>query len=163
MIYGGDRVTTGASNDIERATELARNMVTRWGLSDKLGPLVYGEEGGRPFMGHPGAPGSSVSDNVAHLIDEEIRAVIDCNYQRAETILKENIDILHKMADALMKWETIDRLQIEDLMAGKEPRPPKEDEDLPVSKPSEPNNDASDKTDKKAVKTTIKKKPAGQV
>jgi cell division protease FtsH len=163
MIYGGDRVTTGASNDIERATELARNMVTRWGLSDKLGPLVYGEEGGRPFMGHPGAPGSSVSDNVAHLIDEEIRAVIDCNYQRAETILKENIDILHKMADALMKWETIDRLQIEDLMAGKEPRPPKEDEDLSVSKPSEPNNDASDKTDKKAVKTTIKKKPAGQV
>ncbi len=163
MIYGGDRVTTGASNDIERATELARNMVTRWGLSDKLGPLVYGEEGGRPFMGHPGAPGSSVSDNVAHLIDEEIRAVIDCNYQRAETILKENIDILHKMADALMKWETIDRLQIEDLMAGKEPRPPKEDEDLPVSKPSEPNNDASDKTDKKEVKTTIKKKPAGQV
>lgn len=163
MIYGGDRVTTGASNDIERATELARNMVTRWGLSDKLGPLVYGEEGGRPFMGHPGAPGSSVSDNVAHLIDEEIRAVIDCNYQRAETILKENIDILHKMADALMKWETIDRLQIEDLMAGKDPRPPQEDEDLSVSKPSEPNNDASDKTDKKAVKTTIKKKPAGQV
>lgn len=114
-------------------------------------------------MGHPGTQGSSVSDNVAHLIDEEIRAVIDKNYQRAETILQENIVILHKMADALMKWETIDRLQIEDLMAGKDPRPPKEDDDLPVNKPSEPDNDVADKTDKKAIKTTIKKKPAGQV
>jgi cell division protease FtsH len=124
IIYGGDRVTTGASNDIERATELARNMVKRWGFSDKLGPLVYGEESGQAFMGHPGIQGSSVSSNVAHLIDDEIRDVIDRNYQRAETLLTDNIKILHKMADALMKWETIDRPQIEDLMAGKEPRPP---------------------------------------
>jgi len=102
MIYGGDRVTTGASNDIERATELARNMVTRWGFSEKLGPLVYGEQGGQSFMGHPGTQGSKVSGIVAEHIDEEIRAVIDCNYQRAETILQENISILHKMADALM-------------------------------------------------------------
>ena len=127
MIYGGDRVTTGASNDIERATELARNMVTRWGFSDKLGPLVYGEEGGQPFMGYPGSQGSKVSSTVAHHIDEEIRAVIDCNYQRAETILQDHISILHKMADALMKWETINKDQIDDLMAGREPHPPKDD------------------------------------
>ncbi len=164
MIYGGDRVTTGASNDIERATELARNMVTRWGFSDKLGPLVYGEESGQPFMGYPGSQGSKVSDNVAHQIDDEIRAVIDRNYQRAETILQENIGILHKMADALMKWETIDKDQIDALMAGKDPKPPRD------------GNEGSDmanvlkqeKTevvvDAKTVKTNINKnKPAGQV
>ncbi|NOT85425.1 MAG: ATP-dependent zinc metalloprotease FtsH, partial [Methylococcaceae bacterium] len=123
MIFGADRVTTGASNDIERATELSRNMVTRWGFSEKLGPLVYGEEGGQPFMGQPGTQGSAVSINVSHLIDEEIRALIDRNYQRAETILTENIDVLHNMAKALMKWETIDRSQIDDLMAGREPKP----------------------------------------
>lgn len=141
MIYGGDRVTTGASNDIERATELARNMVTRWGFSEKLGPLVYGEEGGQAFMGHPGVQGSSVSINVAHLIDDEIRAVIDTNYQRAETLLQENITILHKMADALMKWETIDRFQIDDLMAGKEPKAPVEDVILPEIEPLQLSNE----------------------
>jgi cell division protease FtsH len=161
MIYGGDRVTTGASNDIERATELARNMVTRWGFSDKLGPLVYGEENGQPFMGYPGSQGSKVSSTVAHHIDEEIRAVIDCNYQRAETILQENIEILHKMADALMKWETIDKDQIDDLMAGKDPRPPKED-----AEPSKPI--IYSKQEKvgatKRIETNINKnKPAGQV
>jgi cell division protease FtsH len=161
MIYGGDRVTTGASNDIERATEMARNMVTRWGFSEKLGPLVYGEEGGRPFMGHPGAPGSSVSDNVAQLIDEEIRVVIDRNYERAETILKDNIVILHKMADALMKWETIDRLQIEDLMDGKDPRPPEETDDFNVLKLSESDTPEKGKIDKKSIKGSTNK-PAGQ-
>ncbi len=164
MIYGGDRVTTGASNDIERATELARNMVTRWGFSDKLGPLVYGEEGGQAFMGHPGIQGSSVSSNVAHLIDDEIRDVIDRNYQRAETILQENISILHKMADALMKWETIDRSQIDDLMAGKEPKAPEEEVILPAIEiePSEPNNETQDKADNKVSKSA-KKKAAKQV
>ena len=161
MIYGGDRVTTGASNDIERATELARNMVTRWGFSDKLGPLVYGEENGQPFMGYPGSQGSKVSSTVAHQIDEEIRAVIDCNYKRAETILQENISILHKMADALMKWETINKDQIDDLMAGKDPHPPQDD------------NDSGNKTTyakqekvdiSKPTKININKnKPAGQV
>jgi len=157
MIYGGDRVTTGASNDIERATELARNMVTRWGFSDKLGPLVYGEENGQPFMGYPGSQGSKVSSNVAHQIDDEIRAVIDRNYQRAETILQENISILHKMADALMKWETIDKSQIDDLMAGKDPRPP-QDYDLS----NKANFRKQDKVDNKIIKTNINK-PAGQV
>ena len=138
MIYGGDRVTTGASNDIERATELARNMVKRWGFSDKLGPLVYGEENGQAFMGHPGVQGSSVSNNVAHLIDEEVRAVIDKNYQRAEKILRDNITILHKMADALMKWETIDKYQIEDLMAGRDPRPPTVTPEIPQASAQPP-------------------------
>ena len=161
MIYGGDRVTTGASNDIERATELARNMVTRWGFSDKLGPLVYGEENGQPFMGYPGSQGSKVSSTIAHHIDEEIRAVIDANYQRAETILQDNISILHKMADALMKWETINKDQIDDLMAGKEPRPPQDDNDS-AGKPSYTKPDKVDIS--KPVKTAIdKKKPAGQV
>ncbi len=129
LIFGDDRVTTGASNDIERATELARKMVTRWGLSDKLGPLTYGEADQAVF-GQPGAQGSAVSSNVARMIDEEIRSVIDRNYYRAEKILKENINILHLMTDALMKWETIDRWQIDDLMSGIEARPPKEYNDM---------------------------------
>ena len=160
MIYGGDRVTTGASNDIERATELARKMVTRWGFSDKLGPLVYGEEGGQPFMGYPGSQGSKVSGVVAEQIDEEIRAVIDCNYQRAQTILQDNIEILHKMADALMKWETIDKDQIDDLMSGNDARPPKEDEE-----PAKTVYTKQEKVDVvKPINTNINKnKPAGQV
>lgn len=161
MIYGGDRVTTGASNDIERATELARNMVTRWGFSDKLGPLVYGEESGQPFMGYPGSQGSKVSSTVAHHIDEEIRAVIDRNYQRAEIILQDNISILHKMADALMKWETINKDQIDDLMAGKDPRPP-QDDDESASKPTYTKQEKVDIS--KPTKININKnKPAGQV
>jgi cell division protease FtsH len=165
MIYGGDRVTTGASNDIERATELARNMVTRWGFSDKLGPLVYGEEGGQAFMGYPGSKGSAVSTNVAHLIDDEIREVIDRNYQRAETLLQDNIKVLHKMADALMKWETIDRLQIEDLMAGREPRTPVDDSVVLDIKPAEPsNNEPQDKVDSNVTQLkSAKKKTANQV
>jgi cell division protease FtsH len=154
MIYGGDRVTTGASNDIERATELARNMVTRWGFSDIMGPLVYGEEGGQPFMGYS-ASGSKVSNGVQDKIDEEIRAVIDKNYKKAESLLQDNISILHKMADALMKWETIDKGQIDDLMAGKDPKPPVD------------SNDSSNKPDTTPKQdTTITpdfKKPAGQV
>ena len=163
MIYGGDRVTTGASNDIERATELARNMVTRWGFSDRLGPLVYSEDNGSPFMGYPGYQGSKVSANVAHQIDEEIRAVIDRNYQRAETLLSENISILHKMADALMKWETIDRDQIDALMSGKDPEPPKDDGIM-----NKVNINKQEKTEviepPKVLKPSINKnKPAGQV
>jgi cell division protease FtsH len=122
IIYGGDRVTTGASNDIERATELARNMVTRWGFSDKLGPLMYSEEGGQPFMGYS-TKGGKVSELVTQQIDEEVRAVIDANYKRAEKILRDNMSILHNMANALVKWETIDKTQIDALMAGKEPQP----------------------------------------
>jgi cell division protease FtsH len=146
MIFGDDRVTTGASNDIERATELARNMVTRWGFSEKLGPLVYGEEGGQPFMGQPGTAGSAVSINVSHMIDEEIRALIDRNYQRAEQILKENIEVMHKMAEALMSWETIDREQIDDLMAGRPLKLLPEKSDIEVT-PSAPDHKEPKKTD----------------
>jgi cell division protease FtsH len=134
-------------------------MVTRWGFSDKLGPLVYGEENGQPFMGYPGSQGSKVSSTVAQHIDEEIRAIIDCNYQRAEAILQEHISILHKMADALLKWETIDKDQIDDLMAGNEPRPPKDDNES-----SKTTYIKQDKVDNKPIKTNINKnKPAGQV
>lgn len=129
IIFGTEKVTTGASNDIERATELARNMVTKWGLSERLGPLAYSEEEGEVFLGRSITKHKSVSEETAHLIDEEIRSVIDRNYERAERLLRENMSILHAMSDALMKYETIDRWQLDDLMAGKEPRPPQDSED----------------------------------
>ena len=124
LIFGADMVTTGASNDIERATELARNMVTKWGLSDRLGPLTYTEEDGEVFLGRSVTQHKAISDETAHTIDEEIRVFIDKNYERAETILKENLDKLHLMADALLKYETIDTNQIDDIMAGKPARKP---------------------------------------
>lgn len=129
LIFGADAVTTGASNDIERATTLARNMVTKWGLSDKLGPLTYSEEEGEVFLGHSVTRHKNVSDETAHIIDEEIRSVIDRNYERSRHILTENMDKLHMMADALIKFETIDRDQIDDIMAGKEPRNPSSSND----------------------------------
>jgi len=129
LIFGEDMVTTGASNDIQRSTELARNMVTKWGLSERLGPLTYSEEEGEVFLGHSVTQHKNVSDETAHTIDAEIRAIIDRNYTRAETILKENLDKLHSMADALIKYETIDAEQINDIMSGKPPRPPEDWDD----------------------------------
>lgn len=125
LIFGADKVTTGASNDIQRTTELAHNMVTQWGLSEKLGPMVFGEEEGEVFLGRSVTQHKSLSDETAHVIDEEIRNIVDRNYARAENILKENVDILHAMSDALIKYETIDKDQIADLMNGKTPQPPK--------------------------------------
>jgi len=120
LIYGKNKVTTGASNDIQRATQLARNMVTKWGLSERLGPMDYGDnEGG--YMGPQSKP---MSEQMAQVIDEEIRHVIDSNYLRAETILKEHMEILHNMAHALLDWETIDKYQIDELMQGKVLAPP---------------------------------------
>ena len=124
LVFGHDKVTTGASNDIMRSTELARNMVTKWGLSDKLGPLTYSEDEGEVFLGHSVAQHKAVSDETAHDIDQEIRSIIDRGYARAEGILKTNLDKLHSMANALMKFETIDSNQIDDIMDGKPPRPP---------------------------------------
>ncbi len=124
LIFGSEFVTTGAQNDIQRATEIARNMVTKWGLSEKLGPLTYNEEEGEVFLGHSVAKHKQVSDETAHVIDEEIRAVIDRNYRRAERLLKDNMERLHAMAAALIKYETIDSSQISDVMAGRPPRPP---------------------------------------
>ncbi len=126
LIFGADKVTTGASNDIQRATELARNMVTKWGLSEKLGPLTYSEEEGEVFLGHSVTQHKNVSDETAHIIDEEIRSVIDRNFQRAKDILTEHMEKLHMMADALIKYETIDSHQIDDIMEGKTPRPPED-------------------------------------
>ena len=116
VVFGWEQVSTGASNDIERATELARNMVTKWGLSQRLGPLSYSEEEGEVFLGRSVTQHKTVAEETSHTIDEEIRSFIDRNYERAERLLKENIDILHAMAAALMKYETIDKYQIEDLM-----------------------------------------------
>lgn len=124
VIYGSDKVSTGASNDIERATNIARKMVTQWGLSDKMGPMLFAEEEGEVFLGRTSAKSLHMSDGTAKLIDEEIKAVINRNYQRAENLIKENMDILHAMKDALMKYETIDALQIDDLMARTTVRPP---------------------------------------
>ena len=136
QIFGPNAVTTGASNDIQRSTELARNMVTKWGLSDRLGPLTYSEEEGEVFLGHSVTQQKTVSDETAHLIDEEIRSIIDRNYDRSKRLLKDHETQLHAMADALMKYETIDSLQIEDIMQGKTPRPPKDWDDDPGATPS---------------------------
>jgi len=116
LIFGAESVTTGASNDIERATEIARNMVTKWGLSDRMGPLAYSEDEGEVFLGRSVTKHKSVSDDTSHAIDEEIRNFIDRNYKRAETLLTENMDILHAMSEALIKYETIDSAQIDALM-----------------------------------------------
>ena len=136
MIFGAESVTTGASNDIERATEIARNMVTKWGLSDKLGPQSYSEEEGEVFLGRSVTQHKQVSDVTAHTIDEEVRRLIDSNYVRAKNILEGGVDKLHKMAEALIKYETIDDEQIKDIMAGREPKPPTDWDDTPA-KPRE--------------------------
>ena len=124
IVFGPDQVTTGASNDIERATEIARNMVTKWGLSDRLGPQAYSEEEGEVFLGHAVSRHKQVSDETTHVIDEEVRTIIGRNYERARAILISHRDQLDLMAEALVKYETIDDAQIRDILAGKVPRPP---------------------------------------
>lgn len=117
--FGQDSATTGASNDIEKATEIARNMVTRWGLSEKLGPLVYGQEEGEVFLGRSITSHKLISEDTTAQIDKEIRAIVDRNYKHAEEILRANLDKLQTMAEALIKYETIDKDQIEEIMQGK--------------------------------------------
>ncbi len=119
LIYGAEKVSTGASNDIERATEIARKMVTQWGFSEKLGPLLYAEDEGEVFLGRSVTQTKHMSDDTAKLIDDEVRQIIDRNYERAKQILEDNMDIMHAMKDALMKYETIDAGQIDDLMERK--------------------------------------------
>ena len=128
LIFGPESVTTGASNDIERATEIARNMVTRWGLSDGLGPLAYSDDEGEVFLGRSVTQTSKISARTARSIDQEIRAIIDRNYQRSKTILLSEMDKLHAMAEALLQFETINLTQINDIMAGRPALAP-EDED----------------------------------
>jgi cell division protease FtsH len=154
LIFGVDAVTTGASNDIERATELARNMVTRWGLSDRLGPLTYSEESGEVFLGRSVTQHKQVSDGTALAIDEEVRRVVEMNYKRARGILESNLDKLHAMADALVKYETIDDVQIKAIMEGREPEPPAGWEDAGGS--------AGPKGESTAAGTATIGKPAGQ-
>jgi cell division protease FtsH len=126
IIFGAESVTTGAQNDIHRATDIARHMVTKWGLSERLGPLTYGEDEQEIFLGHSVTQHKNVSDETAHVIDEEVRHLIDRNYERSRRLLTENLDKLHAMAAALMKYETIDHEQIDDIMAGQPPRQPRD-------------------------------------
>jgi cell division protease FtsH len=136
-VFGLNAVTTGASNDIERATEIARNMVTKWGLSELLGPLTYTEEDGEVFLGRSMTQHKQVSDETAHTIDQEVRRIIDTNYQTAEQVLRENRDKLDAMAEALIKYETIDESQMKDIMEGREARPPADwDSEPPPSPPA---------------------------
>ena len=129
MIYGVDAVTTGASNDIERATEIARNMVTKWGFSEKLGPLTYSEEDGEVFLGRSVTQHKQVSNDTANAIDQEVRNIVDASYKQAKDILIEKRAALEMMSAALMKYETIDESQLKDIMLGKEPQPPEDWDD----------------------------------
>ncbi len=126
IVFGPEKITTGASNDIEKATEIARNMVTKWGLSEKMGPLTYGEEEGEVFLGRSMTRRKELSETTASSIDEEIRKIIDRNYKRAEQILRDNLEKLKLMAEALIKYETIGEEQIQDIMQDKPARPPKD-------------------------------------
>lgn len=164
LIYGADKVTTGASNDIERATDIAHKMVTQWGLSEKLGPLLYSEDQGEVFMGRSQTQNKSMSGETAKLIDAEVRDFSDRNYQRAEDILKENMDILHAMKDALMKYETIDAAQIDDLMARREVRPPRDAHDRKDDdKPSAGATATGDKEPQAEKQVDTEKKPENKL
>ena len=149
MIFGAENVTTGASNDIQRTTELARNMVTKWGLSEKLGPMTYSEEEGEVFLGRQVTQHKNVSEETTHIIDEEIRDIVERNYNRSKKILEENLDKLHMMADALIKFETIDKDQIDDVMAGRPPRTPDGWDDDSSSQGEEPQEPTEAKKDDK--------------
>ena len=124
LIYGEENISTGASNDIKVATNIARNMVTQWGFSDKLGPILYTEDEGEVFLGRSMAKAKQMSDETAHAIDEEVRAIVNRNYARARQILTDNMDILHAMKDALVKYETIEEEQIKQLMNREPVTPP---------------------------------------
>ena len=139
IVFGAEHVTTGASNDIERATNIARNMVTKWGLTEKLGPLTYAEDEGEIFLGRSVTQHKQMSDDTARLIDEEVKRIVEVAHQRALGLVESNLDILHLMADALILYETIDSDQIDQIMEGHEPDPP-EDWD-------ESDSDSSDQAD----------------
>ena len=124
LIYGEENISTGASNDIKVATNIARNMVTQWGFSDKLGPILYSEDEGEVFLGRSMAKAKHMSDETAHTIDEEVRAIVNRNYERARQLLIDNMDILHAMKDALVKYETIEEEQIKQLMNREPVTPP---------------------------------------
>ena len=126
IVYGAENVTTGASNDIERATSIARNIVTRWGLTDALGPLTYSEDEGEVFLGRSVTQHKHISDETAKLIDDEIRNIINSAHATAHDLITANRDKLELMTEALMKYETIDEAQIDQIMEGIEPDPPED-------------------------------------
>jgi len=149
VLFGGriaeelfmNQMTTGASNDFKRATEMARRMVTEWGMSDSMGPMVYGENEGEVFIGRSITTHQNISDETMMKVDKEIRRIIDEQYALARRLLDTNRDKVEAMTKALLEWETIDSEQIDDIMAGRPPRPPK-----PVaSKPSTPPSDGGAK------------------
>ncbi len=149
MLFGGriaeevfmHQMTTGASNDFERATQIARDMVTRYGMTDALGPMVYAENEGEMFMGRSMGKTSNVSERTMQKVDEEVRRIIDEQYLLARKLIEDNSDKMHAMAKAMLEWETIDAEQLDDIMAGREPRPPKDW--TPRNKPSSGGDDAS--------------------
>ena len=139
MTLGKEGITTGASNDIQRATEIARNMVTKWGLSDAMGPLMYDEGGEEVFLGRTAAqPAKAISDETALAIDKEVRAIIDECYEKARNLLEEHRSKMDMMAEALMQYETIDSEQIDAIMEGRKPNPPSDWSDGPSDSPSDP-------------------------
>jgi cell division protease FtsH len=141
ILFGGriaeevfmNQMTTGASNDFERATQMARDMVTRYGMTDALGPMVYGENEGEVFLGRSVTTHKNVSEATMQLVDKEIRRIIDQQYGLARKLLEDNRDKVEAMTAALLEWETIDADQINDIMEGKEPRPPKAPQTPPKS------------------------------
>lgn len=148
LVFGSEHVTTGASNDIERATAIARNMVTKWGLTEKLGPLTYAEDEDEVFLGRSVTQHKHVSDDTARLIDVEVREIIDVAHGTAKALLESHNPQLHMMADALMKYETITGGQIDQIMDGKEPDPPEGWQD---SEPDAPSGGASGTGDRTSV------------
>jgi cell division protease FtsH len=150
LVFGSDHVTTGASNDIERATAIAKNMVTRWGLTEKLGPLAYSEDEDEVFLGRSVTQHKHMSDDTARLIDEEVRDIIDAAHGKARDLLESHSQHLHLMADALMKYETLDKEQIDQVMQGREPDPPDDWQDSESDVASRP-GEADDSGDRTAV------------
>jgi cell division protease FtsH len=139
VIFGTGKVTTGASNDIQKATEIARNMVTKWGLSEKVGPLTLDTNDEEVFLGHSITRHKDMSEATSSIVDAEVRSIIERNYDRAEQILRDNIKKLHTMAEALIKYETIGQDQIQDIMA-----------ERPIREPASWRKDAADKANKQA-------------
>ena len=154
LIYGEENISTGASNDIKVATNIARNMVTQWGFSDKLGPILYTEDEGEVFLGRSMAKAKHMSDETAHAIDEEVRAIVNRNYARARQILTDNMDILHAMKDALVKYETIEEEQIKQLMNREPVTPPSGWEEPKTQQAAYANSTTNDTKPESAVENT---------
>lgn len=154
LIYGEENISTGASNDIKVATNIARNMVTQWGFSEKLGPILYTEDEGEVFLGRSMAKAKHMSDETAHAIDEEVRAIVNRNYARARQILTDNMDILHAMKDALVKYETIEEEQIKQLMNREPVTPPSGWEEPKTQQAAYANSTTNDAKPESAVENT---------